>query len=84
MLFAKPKSHLVKKAKEERLVYEALYKLFADGSLKDDMISIGRIYHDGDDFETSATIDPFKIIFRITYDAAADKTSVQAYKPVEV
>ncbi len=82
--FKRKKSEIVRKAKEERIVYEAMYKLFADGSIKDDMITIGRIYHDGDDFETSATIDPFKIVFRIAYDANADKTSVVAYKQVEV
>ena len=46
--FKRKKSEIVRKAKEERIVYEAIYKFFGDDSIKDDMITIGRIYHDND------------------------------------
>ena len=83
-LFKKQKSPIVRKAKEERVVYEAIYDFFDDDTINDDMVTIGRIYHDGDDFETFVSVDPYKFIFRVTYEATIDEVTIAPYKPCEV
>lgn len=78
--FKRKKSEIVRKAKEERIVYEAIYKFFGDDSIKDDMITIGRIYHDNDDFQTMVMVSPYAIIFMVTYNTAKDIAKVETYK----
>ena len=82
--FKRPKSEIVKKAKEERIIYEAIYNFFSDDIISDEMITIGRVYHDGDDFETIALVNPYNFIFVVTYDSSTDNADAVAYKSVEV
>lgn len=84
MVFKKQPSKIIQKAKEERIIFEAVYNFFDDDTLKDDMVTIGRIYHDGNDFEVVVVIEPYKFIFLVTYDAITNSTNVRAYRPVEV
>lgn len=76
------KSPIVRKVKEERIIFEAIYDFFNDDTIKDEMVTISRIYHDGDDFQTIVIVEPYKFIFVVTYDAESDKTSVKAYRSV--
>lgn len=76
------KSPIVRKVKEERIIFEAIYNFFNDDTITDNMVTINRIYHDGNDFETVVVVEPYKFIFVVTYDAEADKAGVKAYRPV--
>lgn len=83
MLFKKQQSPILKKAKEERIIFEAIYNFFGDGSIRDEMITIGRVYHDGDDFTANVIVEPFILVFNVTYDAACDRAIVKVYRQAE-
>lgn len=76
------KSPIVQRVKEERIIFEAIYAFFGDDTINDNMVTIGRVYHDGDDFETIVTIEPYKFIFVVTYVECEKKANVKAYRPI--
>lgn len=82
MMFKRPKSEIVRKAREDRIAYEAIYNFFSDDTINDEMITIGRFYHDGNDFEVEVVVEPYKFIYLVTYDSVTDVSKVRVLKEI--